>query len=185
MSFSIIRPDGAVLVFDSCPRESHSPELEATEHALENGAAVVDHVRLLPYRLTADAMINESAGPEEGSLTQTGVDRLLAAIAFLDGCGRQPLRVVTDRLGTKENMLLLAYNHDVETIRRLSFGLRFVQARFATQSTAIIPPAAPRPSAQAGSPTAQDVGAQGTKDSASDPAKNAANKSWLLQIIGG
>lgn len=184
MSFAIVRPDGQVLVFDACRSESHSEELEATEHAIEDGSAVVDHVRRLPYRLTADVEINEAAGPGEGNLTQTGVDRLLAALAFLRGCERQPLRVVTDRLGTKTAMLLLGYPHDVETVRRLGFQLRFVQAEFATQSSTIIPPAAPRPSAQAGSPTAQDVGAQGTRDSATNPARDAANKSWLLQIVG-
>ena len=185
MSFSIIRPDGAVLVFDACLRESHSAELEATEHPLEDGAVIVDHVRRLPYRLAAEALINEAAGPGEGSLTETGIDRIRAALAFLRACERQPLRVVTDRLGTVENMLLTGYPHDVETVRNLPFSLRFVQARFAEQATVIIPPAAPRPSAQAGSPTATDVGAQATKDSTRDPSRDAANKSWLLQLVGG
>jgi hypothetical protein len=172
-------------VLDYTNRETYPAELEATEHPVEDGSSVVDHVRELPAEVIVEGGINEGALEGQGSLTSSGEDRGREALAFLRGCIGQPLRLVTLRFGTLSNMILIGYPHEINNVREVPFTLRFRLLKVATQASVIIPPAAPKPSAQAGSPTAQDVGAQGTIDSARDPVKDAANKSWLLQLVGG
>lgn len=185
MSFAIVRPDGAALVLDYTLRETYPSDLEATSNPVEDGSSVIDHVRELPAEVIVEGGINEGALETQGNLTTSGEDRSREALAFLRGCIGQPLRLVTLRFGTLSDMILVGYPHEISNVREVPFTLRFRLLKVATQTTVIIPPAAPKPTAQAGSPTPQDVGAQGTADSARDPAKDAANKSWLLQLVGG
>ena len=169
MAFTIIRPDGVTLTFDATIRESYDPASIATDHPVEDGVAITDHIQELPLTASVEALITET--PHEGAVTPrttnatsaAGVQRLVDAVEFLRGCQGQLLDIVSVRLGTFRNMALIRYPHTVTNVRRLPFVMDFRQLRVVSAQSVYIPPAQPRESVNAGAPDEQDIGDQATQ----------------------
>ena len=81
-----------VLEFDASISETHTDESDVTEHPVEDGSNITDHVRLLPNTFEMSGMITntplvylasvQSKSPIKGSLLPAS-DRVDEAYAFL------------------------------------------------------------------------------------------------------
>ena len=58
------------LQLDATLSESHTSEVETTEHPLETGASVADHLRPKPEAITLEAVISDDAPPDATSLPE-------------------------------------------------------------------------------------------------------------------
>ena len=168
MPLTIIRPNGSRLTLDAVIREDYRPGAVVTDHPVEAGSVVSDHVQRLPLSLSVEGLITESpyatseiADPDDVLIT-SGPQRLRQALAFLDAAIGERLEVVSVRLGVFPDMALLAYPHAIDNRRRLPLSLEFRRIRMARAQGVQIAPTATRPEVQAGAPDEQDVGEQGT-----------------------
>lgn len=179
MSVSIIRDDGQTLTLDGTFREQWSQEQRATDHPIEDGSTVTDHLQPLPRSLTLDCSVTETPlGPVSGL---TGAERVLAARDFLDGCRQQVLSVVTSRFGTLENMALITWTYNITSARSLPLTLRFRELEFAETGSVQIPADAPTEEASDGAPDATDSGTQSTTTVDDDEAEE--DKSILASLV--
>ncbi len=108
MPVEIVFADGdrlVALVLDATLEERHRASAQATEHEVERGVAVTDHVRPERRVLTLDVVISDA--PLGAAAPDTEPTRVVDAWAtLLDARDRALLAVVTTRLETYEDMVL-------------------------------------------------------------------------------
>ena len=159
MSTAITRPDGQSLTFDVAEVITVSPTLTVTEHPVEAGGAVSDHVQRRPTPITVRAKMTESPFGNEGG--QARVDR---ALAFLRECEGQLLTLESDRVGVVSNLVLLGYPQRFTYVLDVPMDITLREIRIAKTGTVLLPPRVPRPSVQDSAPDEQDVGQQATEE---------------------
>lgn len=138
-------------------RVDFAPEASATEHPVETGVTISDHIQIRPAHFTVEAYVTESPlGVALVPLAQA------SAIAFLKGCLGQLLTVIIDGEGTFFNMVLEGFPHSRTAVEGRPISLRFKEIRIATALSVQIPPGVPAPVAAAGAPTELDLGQQST-----------------------
>jgi hypothetical protein len=138
-------------------RVDYSPEAVVTEHPVELGAEVGDHVQIRPLRMTVEVFVTASP---RGAAAPFAVED---AIGFLERALGQLLLVVIDGEGTFSSMVLEAAPHSRTALAGRSFSLRLKHVRIAASLSVAIPPRAPAPVAAAGGPTEQPLGQQATE----------------------
>lgn len=101
-----------VLTLDASLSESHSAEAEATDHPVEQGANITDHIRPKPQMLTIEGFVSntpsDSAQTQNGEFPRDSAGPAEAAFAALEArrlAGK--LHIVSTSLQTYENMALL------------------------------------------------------------------------------
>jgi hypothetical protein len=138
-------------------RVDFSPEAVATEHPVELGVDVTDHVQVRPLRFTAQAFVTSSPlGPNPAPFA------IEEAVGFFERQLGQLLTVVIDGEGTFSSMVLEGFAHGRDNRQGRPFDLRFKYVRVASAVSVAIPPRAPAPVAAAGAPTEQALGQQST-----------------------
>lgn len=90
------------LTFDATITEQHSRDAEATEHAVEQGANIVDHVRLRPDKLIMDAVLTDS--PLKGTASKGRAAGLYEQIRLLQEQAK--LLTIITGLRTYEDMVI-------------------------------------------------------------------------------
>lgn len=151
--------------FDATPRESYEGAAEVTEHAVERGASVSDHVRVQGGRVSLEAMVSNhpidtpkfgmdgvtggiGAGAGGSTFQWSGafdrVARVDAALAALVAAG-QVVRVVTG-LRTIDDLVLERYKVEREaaTGNSLPVTLDLRQVRIASSERVEVPDPAQR-----------------------------------------
>ena len=94
--------DQALIVFDGTVAELHGRQADITEHEVEEGADVSDHIRLRPIEITIEAIVSASPMNSTWSL-----DRPLKAWEILTGAvGTGQLFTVSTELETYANMAI-------------------------------------------------------------------------------
>lgn len=177
----IIDGDGGVLAIEGVLEYTLESSADATEHPVERGAEIVDHVQVKAKRLRFRGQVTES--PFARVSRSGGQARVARAREFLDRCAGTLVTVVTDVLGTFENMTMVRWPVKRGTFRRIDLDLEFRQVRLAEAGLVSIPPEAPSTSsAAAGLPDEQDVGEQPTTSSSAEPEQEAADQSALLDL---
>lgn len=133
----------------------HSPEATITEHPVEIGAEVTDHIQVRPVLFTVEAYVTDSPliVPAVGSAVDL-------AVQFLEQAQGKLLTVTIDGEGTWQSMALTRWPHSRTALEGRGFALGFKQIRIALGVSVIIPPRIPAPVAQVGGPTAVDLGQQ-------------------------
>lgn len=124
-------------VIDLALREDHSQEAEVTEHAVETGSAVADHVRVKNATLTLDCLVSDTPIGDIANLrsattlpSQECLDRLEAVFK-----AREPITVVTS-IRTYPLMLMESFRipRDKDTGDALGFTCAFRQLRLVTNN---------------------------------------------------
>jgi hypothetical protein len=64
------------VTFDASISESHLGSAQVTEHQVETGSNIADHVRALPLRLSVQAMVSDTPTLEGGSVLKQSVPTL-------------------------------------------------------------------------------------------------------------
>lgn len=134
-------------VIDAARNEEHEFASEVTEHPVEEGADIADHVRRQPNNVTiegvvSDTPIGEVAGlRDEGALPSDQAFALLQEIAD----SRRPVTVETS-LQVFDNMILSSLNvpRDARTGDSFQFTAQFVQIALVTNQRTTIETASPR-----------------------------------------
>lgn len=178
MSLSIIRSDGETMTLDATFRERGGFEQRITDHPIEDGSTVTDHLQKLPETLVVDAAVTESPA---SATALRGTERVLNAVEFLRGCIGQEVDVVTVRFGTLERWGIKSVQYDVTHRRSLPITILFRELEFAQTGTVSIPPEAPADVASDGAPDATDSGTQSTSTVSDEDA--AEDKSLLASFV--
>lgn len=188
--------DGSSLTPDACLTENWAPTAKLTQHPIEDGSVVSDHLVALPWVYTATIVVSETPLASTGAQT-SGVDRVQSARKFLEGllglaapgrrAARGDLRVLigTIKYGALDNMALTSFRHVVDTEAGLTTELVFEQVQIARGVSVAIPVDRPRADKKTKFASGQNMGAQGTKGE--DPATSAAaarDSSTLHSLIG-
>jgi hypothetical protein len=132
---------------DAALSEEHSFDSEVTEHPVENGADIADHVRARPIVVQMEGVVSDTPiGDIATQRTGTNLpseDAFARLMAIRDA--RQPVTIQTS-LQTFENMVLqsLSVPRDARTGRALKFRAIFVQVTLVTNARTTIPVETPR-----------------------------------------
>lgn len=177
----LINPSGVSLSFDRS-EEDYAPSSIASQHAIEDGSKVSDHVQALPLPFTVTGTMSESpystaaAVMRSPSIARGGLKRVTDARDYLFDCQKSKLLldVVTNKFGTISSCVLLAFTHHVAAKGEVTFDCRFQQMTIATAGVVTIPASAPRASAK-GAADDGHAGAQPTTEATGD-------QSYLAQI---
>ena len=123
---------------DASISESHSGDVDVTDHPVESGAAISDHARAQPEKLTLEGIISNTpiAPFDEGAPPdQTRAGQAYADLLVLKDAG-ELISVVT-ALRTYEDMVLVSLNvpRDAATGNVLRFSASFKQVRVVNSQT--------------------------------------------------
>lgn len=138
-------------------RVDFSPEAIATEHPVEFGVDVSDHVQVRPLRFTAQVFV--TASPRSEIPAPFAIEE---AVGFFERSLGQALTVTIPGEGTFTSMVLEGFSHGRTSLQGRPFELRFKYVRIASAVSVAIPPRTPAPVAAAGAPTEQPLGQQAT-----------------------
>lgn len=139
-----VRPMRSIggLYMDVTVEESHTDELEITEHPVEQGAAVTDHAYLKPAQVTIKAGVSDSTVGKAGDIEGVGDRRSVQAYqALLDLQGtREPFDVVTGKR-VYRNMLIksLGVTTEKNTENVISFSAELRQVILVSVRAVAIP----------------------------------------------
>jgi len=177
---SLIRADGSGLTFDAVPSYSLAQSAIASDHPVELGANITDHVQELPETININGII------VDGSQSLTGPDpisfnRPANARLWLQESIGQLLIVDIQRIGQITNFVLTRAQQTGTVLKNLIFDVELKQIVLPTSGTIQISVAQAAPEAE-GYATPQDVGEQPTIDTSINPAAEAADKNSLLLV---
>lgn len=80
------------IVLDATISESHTGDVEATDHPVEFGAAITDHLRPKPDMLTLEGLITNTPLPDPNDVT-VSIQRSFGGVNFQSRAEMQPARV--------------------------------------------------------------------------------------------
>lgn len=160
--------DGIVL--DATVRELHEYTAHVTEHPIETGSSVADHVYTEPLRLLLQGEITDSPvqpGAETIGVTERRVeafDRLREIHAE-----RRVVTVVTGlRVYPDMVMVLLSVPRDRTTGRRLQFSAEFVQIERVQTERVPLPPEKIAPAQRERAQSGRDIGRQQVREATAE-----------------
>ena len=165
---TIIRENGERLSLDAVLRFAASPENLVTQHPLEDGSFVSDHIQTLPETITFSGPVSETALDARQAFPNDP-NRPARVRDFLRACSGETVTVVSSTLGTYRNMALVRYPHEIKTRRGIEFTLVLKEIRIGVRSV-ILAPLAPT----------QDVGKQPTTTPSDPPEAERASKLFNL-----
>jgi hypothetical protein len=168
-------PIGAVQL-DASLNETHSGSVDVTQHPVEEGADITDHVRIKPETLSITGIVSNTPLIFLASLRESPTRAEEAYEKLRDILRtREPISVITT-LRQYENMVLTSMqtNRDASTGNVVNVTLNFQEIIIASSETVAAPePAAGTPS----SAGATNAGKQGTATAASPGPPTSALKS--------
>ena len=170
-------PGGEVtdlLTFDLTREESHQRGSQVTDHPVEGGGLVNDHVQAEPFRLSLEVLI--SATPLGGVASEPG--RVVDAHQYLTGLHASglPMRVVTS-LADYGSMVMTGYQTRVnrDTGETLVASLEFKEIRFVRAERVDIPGEIIEVTHRAGAQSRVAAGKQTTTKPTEEEAKRGGS----------
>lgn len=163
---------GATGVLDGVLRVDFSPEASVTDHPVELGAEVSDHVQIRPYRFVVDVVVTDT--PRASSLATLRTSAV--AVTFLERMVGQLCNVVIDGEGAFTSYVLESAAHSRTIERGRVFTLRWREIRIASAVSVTIPPRLPAPAAQVTMPDGANLGQQAAT------AADVASESTLYSL---
>lgn len=176
------RPGGERLTFDAWLSGSVDGAAIVSDHPIEDGAMVADHVQAEPLQITLTLAMSERPLGDDGG--PYGEERVTAALRFLDEAGRagDPLIAVIPRVGTLSDMVLARWPANFDNRRAIDLEIVLRQIEFAAVEFVRVPVEAISPPARAGHQEEVDMGKQATEDR---PVRERDVSPSLLTQIGG
>ena len=178
--------DGAVLLtLDASLSQMHEMSATATEHPVEEGADITDHVQPQLPRLTIQGVIAAQSLADTGEEQGREIDGWAALGRLIDEA--VPVTVITT-LQTYTSMVLLGVSTVRDGRRGVYPSIEMRQIRTVEQQTVTLPPERiPKKTQRASAPADQDTGRQPTDAPTAEEAA-AANRSIAALIsdtLGG
>ncbi len=137
------------IVFDASLQETHRSSARITDHPVESGATISDHVIIDPEELTLSVVVSNT--PTVSILEVPSIEQNRAETAYQDLLAKKAARVaveVTTTLRIYENMILtdVSCTRDANTGNIVMLSLSLREIRTATSATI----AGPEPKIDAG-----------------------------------
>lgn len=182
MAATLVRQeDGSTLALDAVVTVQFTFSVEVTDHPIEDGSVVSDHAIKQPVLITVDGVVTET--PIDADADTSGIQRVQAALDWLDASVGKLIDVVTDRLGTYTDCLLTGWPTSIDGVRRLRIPIALKQVRIATAGSVTITVEATAGGDAENAADEVDVGEQGTTDTAEEPAQEEDDRSTLATLI--
>lgn len=173
--------DGSLWLPDAVREVSMDARWTVTDHPVESGLSVSDHVQVNPQTVTLTAVITENpTAPAVG-----GPQRVREALAWLreTADAGELVDIYTTRLGVLTNYLIAAVPHGLDAVSRVVFPIELREVRIAQVSTIQIDVETVAESSAASAPAEVDLGEQAT--TATEGEQEEADQSLLLSLLGG
>ncbi len=173
---------GVIIELDASISQSHELGAEVTDHPVEDGVDITDHVRPKPARVTIQGVVSAHPLVADGQTVEAG--REIDAWAVLEEIilQRLPVTLVTT-LRVYQDVILLAVSTIRQGERAIYPQLELRQIRRAQQQVVTLPPERIKTVPQkASGPTTQDVGRQPT-DAPTAAQTLAANQSAAAAML--
>lgn len=159
LTFKKTKAKLGAIVLDASVSETHTAEVEITEHPVERGANIVDHKRPKPDAVTIEGLVSNTPLPEpsdalvqqtQGNVTFDSASRLQATRAstayqdLLDLKDSETLFTLVTALRTYEDMAIktLTVPRDARSGQTLRFSAQCVQVRTVSNRTVKVVPKA-------------------------------------------
>lgn len=164
-----------ILAFDTVEIIQHGQQYDVTEHPVEVGATVVDHVQKRALALAIRGWV--TATP----LGVPAAQPLETAISWFERNEGQLVQVVTPR-GVFRDMVVTSWPWAYDGLNALRFDLSLRHIRLASPVSVPLPARLPAPSVASGAASAVDAGTQAAAPVAAPAAEPAA--SLLATVLG-
>uniref|UniRef100_A0A6M3XXM1 Dit-like phage tail protein N-terminal domain-containing protein n=1 Tax=viral metagenome TaxID=1070528 RepID=A0A6M3XXM1_9ZZZZ len=171
---------GTILVLDASMSQGHQRSAIVTEHPIEDGADITDHVRPGPVRLTIDGVISATPVGDELAFPGREIDAWTVLEQVIEEA--TPVTVITS-LRVYSSMVITA----LSTIRARGEQAIFPQIEMqqisiVSAATTLLPAAIIKKIPQkASAPAKADVSAQSTKEATA--AEAASTRQSLLSLL--
>lgn len=130
---------------DCAEQEQHAFDSEVTEHPVENGADIADHIRARPVTVTMSGIVSDTPIGDLASrralFSRPSEEAYTRLLAIRDR--RQPVTITTS-LGTFERMALSSLSSTPRTADGFFFTATFVQINVVTNLRTTVRVAVPR-----------------------------------------
>jgi len=150
---TLINPFLGMLQFDAVVRVGFDRTARVTQHPVEDGTTVTDHVQANPTPIVIEGVVSRS--PWSSSPNALKLNPPQDAVDFLEGSIGQPLTVVSTIDGTYTNMVIQRYAHDTTKVTGKRFTIDLLEIIIAVTGVSLVPATAP-----SGFQGAADVGSQ-------------------------
>ena len=182
----LVSGDGAVLLtLDASLSQQHEMSATATEHPVEEGADITDHVQPQLPRLTIQGVYSATSLVDDDAVAGRELDAWSTLEQIIDAA--VPVTVITT-LKTYTNMVLLRVSTARDGRQDIRPTLELRQIRRVDQQTVTLPPEKIKKTAQKKSgPSTQDTGRQPTDDpTTEEKAKGSSSLAInLFELLKG
>lgn len=175
---TLINPTLGSLVFDGVVRVGFEESARVTQHPIEDGTTITDHVQAEPLPIIIEGAVSQSPWPD--SPNALSLNPSIDAVSWLRSSIGVLLTVVSLRDGTFTNMAIQRFSHETTKVTGKRFSVELIQIIIAATGVTIIPPSAPS-SFQAG----EDVGSQAMTEVGVDESSQAGQAQSIIQAIRG
>lgn len=172
--------DSATWTPDTVVSIQLSPSWQITDHPVEQGVSVSDHIRRQPAAMTITCIVTET--PTTGTGGAAHVREKLAWLLETADAG-QLVDVVTTKLGTFTGYAIQSAPHAIDNVARLEFALQLREVRIATSTTVQIDLETVTSDVATSAPPEVHVGEQPTTNTATDEAAEDVDRSWLATTV--
>ena len=169
--------DGELLTFDAKTTEEYTEDAAVTEHPIESGGNVSDHVRLKPMTLVIEGIVSESPfeGQGRGILVEDVAGRRgLLALKYFRERRLKAFNWFSTRFGQVTRLMIESLETSVPNTQSTRFRLRLKQVSYASAAIVDLPPEYAPPSV----PPLKECSEQPTTD-----ATDIANDNRPASII--
>lgn len=156
--------DGETLAADGWITGVVDGEATVTDHPVEDGSTISDHVQAQPVQITLE--IRQTETPLEGADGPTGEERVQQALRFLEDARQagELLTVDLPRVGVYENMVVASRSMEIDQRKEGRFEVVLRQIEIAEVSIVSVPIEAVEPPSRAGQQDEEDLGRQSTDE---------------------
>lgn len=173
--------DNSTFAFVQVLVESYTPAQEVTALPVDGGAVIADHIQEQQMAIVLQGMVTETPTGEKAKET-AGPGRLREALAWLQESRLELLDVVSDRLGTITDCVLVSWPHEIPSSRNMPVTLQLRQIQLAERETVDIPASQ---TTDSGAASASNQGPQGGEELSTDEQAKADTFALrALQFIG-
>lgn len=176
------RSDGSTWVPDVVVSVDTSTDWSVTDHPVEEGVSVSDHVQRQPTEVTLSVVLTENPTKVGGRVG--GPIHLQQSLEWLreTADAGELVDIVTRRDGVMQGFAITSLPFTMDRVARLAFPLTLREVRVAVATTVQITVEETASDTATGAPDEVDVGEQSTTSTEEDPEAEEADQSVLAAL---
>ncbi len=174
--------DSSTWIPDATIDIKFNPRSKITDHPVEDGITVTDHVQQQPEVIVATVIITENRiAPRQGG--RLHLQEMVGWLRETKDAG-DLVDLVTRRLGTFTGFAIGSLPHVVDKVSRLEIPIEFREVRIATSTTVLISVEEATSDVAVGAPDEVDTGEQSTTSTDGDAEAENSDQSLLSSLLG-